>query len=239
MIDINCDLGEGLNNDDELMPFITSCNIACGGHAGDEETMSHVVALAKAHDVKIGAHPSYSDKANFGRKSLPLNTEEFQASIVQQISILRKLASNHDTSIHHIKPHGALYNDLVWNEVLADHFLTAIQPFQNEYKLYVPRESVIYSKAQRRGFELVCEAFADRNYNDDLSLVSRQQPNAMITDIEMVIEHLAEMVHRNHVRTISGKRIPIVASTYCIHSDTSNAVAIAKRIKEEFLVADS
>ncbi len=234
MIDVNCDLGEGLNNDGELMPYITSCNIACGGHAGDEESMSHVITLAKTHNVKIGAHPSYPDKVNFGRKSLSLGTEEFQASIVQQISILKELASQQVTSIHYIKPHGALYNDLVKNEVLADSFLTAIEPFRTECQLYVPRESIIYTEAMKRGFNPVCEAFADRNYNDDLSLVSRQQPNAMITDIELVIEHLSAMVHEHQVKTITGKRVPIVASTYCIHSDTANAVDIARRVKEEF-----
>ena len=169
MIDINCDVGEGLNNERLLMPYITSCNIACGGHAGDIQTMTIAVALSKKYHVKIGAHPSYPDKENFGRESMQISTDALSKSIIDQIQTLEKVVDDAHLKIHHIKPHGALYNDLAKDLSLANTFLDIIQNYSKKYALYSPFESTIAKEAPLRGFNVIYEGFADRNYNDDLS----------------------------------------------------------------------
>jgi UPF0271 protein len=234
MIDINCDVGEGLNNEHLLMPYITSCNIASGGHAGDRDSMNNVVRLAVRHNVKIGIHPSYPDRENFGRKSMELSREDLKNTILEQVQALEKVVKDLNANSHHIKPHGALYNDLAKSHSLTNDFLEIIEPYKNDYKLYVPYNSVISQEAIGRGFNIIYEAFADRNYNDDLSLVSRKEDNALIISPDQIINHISEIVNNNQVRTISGKLMPIKAATFCVHSDTGNAVDIVKRIYQEF-----
>ncbi|MDH5365910.1 MAG: 5-oxoprolinase subunit PxpA [Cyclobacteriaceae bacterium] len=235
MIDINCDVGEGVNNEHLLMPYITSCNIACGGHAGDEKMMTKVVELAKKHQVKIGAHPSYPDKENFGRKSILLSAKELNKTINHQIKALEKVASEFDMQLHHIKPHGALYNDIAKDNSLAKIFLDAIHKHLEKYVLYVPYESQIEKEALRNNFKIIYEAFADRNYNDDLNLVSRKESNAILTDVNQIIEHISLIKEKGEVRTISGQHLEIKASTFCVHSDTNNSVEIVKKIHEKFI----
>lgn len=227
-VDINCDVGEGLSNEFDLMPYIQSCNIACGGHAGDENSMQKVVALAIKNKVKIGAHPSYPDPGNFGRKTITMKPSELKISIQHQINRLRIIAREQGSNLHHIKPHGALYNDIAKNKELAIHFLEAIKSFKKEIKLYVPYNSVIAKNALKQGFSIEYEAFADRNYNDDLSLVSRLEKNAVITDPEAIWQHMSEMLNNEKVQTVSGKLLPIKATTFCVHSDTQNAAEIVK-----------
>ena len=229
-IDINCDVGEGLNNEPKLMPYIQSCNIACGGHAGDEHIMQQVVALAIKHNVKIGAHPSYPDKENFGRKTVVMEAAKLKQSIQYQINILKKIVDEQGGILHHIKPHGALYNDIAKDNDLSLQFLEAIQPYKKEVKLYVPYNSIIEKMAVSKGFSIVNEAFADRNYNDDLSLVSRQEKDALILNSEEISKHVFEMFNDNRVTTISGKKIFIKATTFCVHSDTKNASEIVKHL---------
>lgn len=235
MIDINCDVGEGLNNEHLLMPYIASCNIACGGHAGDVATMINVVELAKKYHVKIGAHPSYPDKENFGRKSIQLSEEELKNTIAHQIKTLGKIVSDFGLQIHHIKPHGALYNDIAKDKSLAKIFLDAIQEYRSKYALYVPYGSAIEKEALRKGFNIIYEAFADRNYNDDLSLVSRKESNAILTNVDQIVEHISQIKEKGKVRTISGQLLELKASTFCVHSDTNNSVAIVKEIHEKFI----
>lgn len=232
-IDINCDVGEGLNNEDKLMPYIQSCNIACGGHAGNSELMRAVAVLAIKHNVKIGAHPSYPDTENFGRISLEISPDDLIKSIRSQINDLIEIINNEGGSLHHIKPHGALYNDIVKNEALSLLFLEAILPYKTLAKLYVPYNSVIEKNALKKKFSIIYEAFADRNYNDDLSLVSRQEKNALITSPALVLKHLSEIINNELVTTISGKKTPIKALTFCVHSDTENVIEIVKRLYEE------
>jgi len=234
MIDINCDVGEGLDNEHLLMPYLSSCNIACGGHAGDHDSMSRVVSLAKQHQVKIGAHPSYPDRVNFGRTSMTLTHDELRDTIIDQIENLIKVTRQYGVDIHHIKPHGALYNDLVKSKSLAISFLEIISKYKSQYKLYVPFGSIIAEEAHQQGFDIVYEAFADRNYNDDLSLVSRKLPEALITNPELMISHISEMTQHHRVKTISGKLVEIRASTFCVHSDTQNAIDIVKKLHQEF-----
>lgn len=227
-IDINCDVGEGLNNEDVLMQYIQSCNIACGSHAGNKKQMQNIVALAIKYKVKIGAHPSYPDEENFGRKTMVMEPDEFKKSIQNQINLLLKIVKEQGVSLHHIKPHGALYNDLAKSDDLSVKFLNAVMPYKNMVKLYVPYNSAIEKNALKKGFSIIYEAFADRNYNDDLSLVSRQEKEALIINPKLILQNVLEMVNTQKVTTVSGKKVPIKAATFCVHSDTENAIEIVQ-----------
>lgn len=232
-IDINCDVGEGVGNEADLLPLISSCNIACCGHAGDDRSMTQVVKLAKQYGVHIGAHPSYPDKENFGRLSMDIGSTELTTSIRSQIHALNTILQQEQVSLHHIKPHGALYNDLAKNEALADLFLKAIASYKEVVVLYAPPSSVIAEKAIKHNFKVKLEAFADRSYNQDLSLVSRKLPNAVLIDPKIVLDHLVKMVHENKVVTIDGRESHIEAQTYCLHGDTPNALQILTYLSEE------
>ncbi len=225
-IDINCDLGEGVGNEADVLPLVSSCNIACGGHAGDEATMKWVVSLAKKHHVKIGAHPSYPDTANFGRVSMELTPNELIASLRKQIAQLLSVCAQEGVKLHHIKAHGALYNDIAKGGDLAKVFLEAIAPYKVATFLYVPAESGLAQLAVKEGFKIKKEAFGDRNYNTDLSLVSRKKNNALIVQPQSVLEHVLRMVTDGKVLTASGTFEDIQADTYCIHGDTPNALQI-------------
>jgi len=231
-IDINCDVGEGIGNEHELMPFIQSCNIACGGHAGSELSMKEMVMLAKKHKVKIGAHPSYPDIENFGRKSIILGKEELARTLLDQIETLRGIVVNCGGKLNHIKAHGALYNDLMTNEELSFEFLDIITPYKNDVKLFLPDRSVIANIAIRQGFNVDYEAFADRNYNDDLSLVPRKEKNAVITHPDTILKQVLEIKNNATVTSISGLQIPILAGTICLHSDTDNIIESLKYLNQ-------
>ncbi|WP_324027749.1 5-oxoprolinase subunit PxpA [Maribacter sp. BPC-D8] len=232
-IDINCDVGEGVGNEEALFPLISSCNIACGGHAGSKESIVFCLELAKKYNVKVGAHPSYPDKENFGRVSMNLSDDELIQSIKQQMQLFMSLCSQMDVELNHIKPHGALYNDIAKDEHLAKTFLTGIEEFKKGAVLYVPFCSVIQRLALENGFKVLVEAFADRNYNTDLSLVSRKESNALITEGKEVLAHLLRMYNENEVKTVSGDNIPIIANTYCIHGDTPSALQILAYLSNE------
>lgn len=232
-IDINCDVGEGVANEAQLFPYISSCNIACGGHTGDRDSMIATVSLAKRYGIGIGAHPSYPDKDNFGRKSLSMDADELSQSIASQIGTLESICLEEGMELRHIKPHGALYNDLAKNEELAHLFLKAIEPYKNKLNLFVPFDSVIERLALKRGFQIMVEAFADRNYNEDLSLVSRSLPNALITKPAEVLEHVLHMVTEQKVRTVANTFTGIKADTYCVHGDTTEALQILTYISKE------
>jgi len=225
-IDINCDVGEGVGNEKELFPLIGSCNIACGGHAGSEETIRLCLELAKQFSVKVGAHPSFPDKKNFGRVSMNISNEELIKSIQTQMQLFQSILKDMDMQLHHIKPHGALYNDIAKDEFLAVTFLKSIETFKNQVYLYVPYGSVIQRIAIENGFKVLIEAFADRNYNTDLSLVLRKENNALISEGRKVLEHILNMYVDKVVETVSGESIAIDADTYCIHGDTPSAIQI-------------
>jgi UPF0271 protein len=232
-IDINCDVGEGIGNEEILFPFISSCNIACGGHAGDKEIMQKIAILAKKHQVKIGAHPSYPDKENFGRVSLSIPFEVLKTSILEQVSALLPVLETQGVALHHIKAHGALYNDIAKDKGLASVFLDAVEQFKEVAHIYVPFGSVLKEEALKRGFNIMVEAFGDRNYNSDLTLVSRKTPNAVIEEPKDVLEHIVNMVKNNTVKTINGTEQNISAETYCIHGDTPSAIQILMYLSEE------
>ena len=225
-IDINCDVGEGVGNESLILPLISSCNIACGGHAGNSASMRKVIKLALKHNVKIGAHPSYPDQENFGRLSIEISSKDLIKSIREQLKNFAILCNSEKAILHHIKPHGALYNDIAKDKKLARVFLTAILPYKSYIKLYVPFNSVIAEEAKKQGFSILKEVFLDRNYHQDLSLVSRKEPNAILEKPEEVLQHVTQMVKNKQVKTIDNKLISIAADTYCIHGDTSSAYKI-------------
>jgi len=227
-IDINADVGEGLGNEADLMPFLSSCNIACGGHAGDEVIMSQIVKLAKKHHVKVGAHPSFPDKANFGRVNLDISDAELYASIIDQISALKNIAEAEGVTLNHIKPHGALYNLAAKDEKTARVVIEVIKRLELPIDLYAPFNSVIANLAKQENIAVTFEAFADRNYNDDLSLVSRTNSNAILHKKEAVLCHVLSIVKNRKVTSISGVEVPIKATTICVHGDTKNALEILK-----------
>ena len=234
MLNINCDLGEGLNNENIIMPLIDSCNVACGGHAGDNASMIECVEISIRNNVKIGAHPSYPDKINFGRKKINISPSELSYSIISQIESLEAIASSYGVILNHIKAHGALYNYMMIDADLSNLYLDALKEFKNKYSLYIPYKSEIEKKALKRGFSVTYEVFGDRNYNDDLSLVSRENENALITDPNNVIEHIRNIKENNSVKTITGNFQKIKFDTICIQSDTNNSIDLLKKINKEF-----
>jgi len=226
MIDINCDLGEGLDNEHIIMPLISSCNISCGAHAGSIEIMDKVIQLAVKHKVKIGAHPSFPDRKNFGRKVLDISNSDLQKSLEDQLTILKDRALLQNATIHHVKPHGALYNLIAVNREKASIVIAAIQHVFEAVKLYVPYQSRIEEVAVKSGIEIVYEAFADRMYNEDLSLVSRTFSNALIQDKLEVLKQVQKISNKQLVTTVNFHEKKIKASTFCVHGDTKNAIEI-------------
>ncbi|MEQ6123165.1 5-oxoprolinase subunit PxpA [Pseudotenacibaculum sp. MALMAid0570] len=233
MIDFNCDVGEGLNNEHLLMPLISSCNIACGGHAGSIEIIDKVLQLAIENNVKIGAHPSFPDKENFGRKIMEITDEKLQQSLKEQMLLFKERAALQNGKIHHVKPHGALYNLIAVNEEKALLVVKAIQEVFGTIKIYVPYNSVIEKVAIESGLEIVYEAFADRNYNDNLTLVSRALPYGVITDKEKVVAHVKRMAEKSEVKTVQDNIKEIKADTFCIHGDNKNVLEILEALKSE------
>src|SRR6056297_2763649 len=225
-IDINCDVGEGVGNEEAIFPYISSCNIACGGHAGDKETMLKVASLAKKHNLKVGSHPSYPDKANFGREVMDISDQNLIQSIRKQLADFDEVLKQEQISLHHIKAHGALYNQTAKDEQLAKVYLNAIHDYKYRALLYAPYNSVVAKLAKERGFKLWFEAFADRNYNTDLSLLSRKEENALIEDPEAVLKHILPIIKKGEVITVDGKSHKILADTLCIHGDTVSALKI-------------
>ena len=234
MLNINCDLGEGLNNEHIIMPLIDSCNIACGGHAGDSGSMIECVEISIKNNVKIGAHPSYPDKINFGRKKIDISPSELSYSIISQIESLETIADSYGLELNHIKAHGALYNQMIIDAELSNFYLDTIKDFKNKCSLYIPYKSEIEKIALKKGFSIIYEVFGDRNYNDDLSLVSRNNENALITDPESVVNHIKTIKETETVKTINGNFKKIKFDTICIHSDTNNSIEILKKINQEF-----
>ncbi len=234
MLNINCDLGEGLNNEHIIMPLIDSCNIACGGHAGDSGSMIECVEISIKNNVKIGAHPSYPDKINFGRKKIDISPSELSYSIISQIESLETIADSYGLELNHIKAHGALYNQMMIDAELSNFYLDTIKDFKNKCSLYIPYKSEIEKIALKKGFSIIYEVFGDRNYNDDLSLVSRNNEDALITDPESVVNHIKTIKETETVKTINGNYKKIKFDTICIHSDTNNSIEILKKINQEF-----
>lgn len=231
-IDINADLGEGSPNDALLMPLISSCNIACGGHFGTDKSMNETIELAKKYDVKIGAHPSFPDKDNFGRKLLTMTKAELTEAIFFQLLRFTAVCEMAEATFHHVKLHGALYNYAAKDAPTADAVVEAITAMKYRPTLYLPYGSVLHRKAENL-FPLKFEAFIDRRYNLDGSLVSRTEVDAVIQNKEAAWEQLLNMIEKQVVRTRKGEWIPVNANTFCIHGDHKHSVEIMSYISEQ------
>ena len=227
-IDINADVGEGIGNENELFPFISSCNIACGGHTGNYKTMLSTVKLAKQHNIKIGAHPSFEDRKNFGRKILKVDKKELLSSLINQVESLKNILKNEKIKLNHIKAHGALYNLSAYDKDSAKIIIELAKKIDT--KLYVPYSSLISKIAKEQGVETCNELFVDRNYNSDLTLVSRENSNALINDSKTMFEHVKKIINDQIITSINNKNMSVEFDTLCIHGDSPNAIELIKEL---------
>jgi 5-oxoprolinase (ATP-hydrolysing) subunit A len=239
-ININCDLGEkskfhSVENDPKLLNIVNSANIACGYHAGDEQTMDMVIKISKENGVSIGAHPSFNDPSNFGRKRINLNSSEIKKLIFEQYEILQKIAQTNNENVTHIKPHGALNNMACEDLELATTLATAINEINKNIIYLVPTGSKMEIAAKKLNMNIACEIFADRNYEDDGNLVSRKKPNALITDPELAKKHVLNMVENQALNCLSGKQIPCEIDSVCIHGDNDSSLLTAISIKDDLV----
>lgn len=230
-IDLNCDMGEGMPNDAALMPFISSANIACGFHAGDEYTMETTVKLCKDFGVRIGAHPSFPDRANFGRTMMEMSPEEIYKMVREQIQVLHKHASAQGEKIHHVKPHGALYNASAKDPAIAKAIAHAVFDEDPNLLLFGLSGSYSLAAAEAMGLKTAHEVFGDRAYQADGSLVPRNQAHACLDQTEEVIHQVKRMVQKGEVQAISGEIIPLRIDTICLHGDGPHALEFAKAIR--------
>lgn len=233
-IDLNCDLGEGFPNDESIMPFISSVNIACGYHAGDEYIMNKTVELALKNEVAIGAHPGFPDKANFGRKDMDLSNEEYFDLIREQLESLKKVTDAFDTKISHIKPHGALYNKSASDEMVAKLIAEAIADYDRDMIVYGLSGSCSIFEAEALGLKTVNEVFCDRRYDSFGKLCSRQMKDAIIYDQPAAIAQAVKMIKESQVISLDGKLIQIKAESICIHGDHEQAVHLTKNLYKAF-----
>jgi UPF0271 protein len=236
-ININCDLGEkskfhSIENDPKLLNIVNSANVACGYHAGDEATMEMVVKISKKNGVSIGAHPSFKDLENFGRKRINLNSSEIKKLIIAQYETLQAIAQKHDDKVTHIKPHGALNNMACEDLELATTLANVINEINKDIIYLVPTGSKMEVAAKKLNMKIACEIFADRNYEDNGNLVSRSKSNAIINDPEIAKKHVLEMIKNQSLNCLSGKKIPCNIDSVCIHGDNKNSLNTAKIIKK-------
>ena len=239
-ININCDLGEksklhNNENDPFLLGIVNSANVACGYHAGDEATMDQVIKISKENNVSIGAHPSFNDPENFGRKRMNVSSAEIKKLIIDQYEILQRIAFNHNESVTHIKPHGALNNMACEDLELATTIAKTVNEIDRDMIYLVPTGSKMEIAAKKIGMKIACEIFADRNYEDDGNLVSRSKPNALITDPDQAKKHVLSMVKNQAINCHSGKQIHCEIDSICIHGDNSSSLVTARSIKNNLL----
>ncbi len=239
-ININCDLGEKSKHhsnkyDPDLLNIVNSANVACGYHAGDDESMNQVVEISKKNGVSIGAHPSFNDPENFGRKRMNLSSKEIRKLIIDQYAILQEIASKHGESVTHIKPHGALNNMACEDIELATIIAKSIYEISKDLIYLVPTGSKMEEAAKKLNMKIACEIFADRNYEDNGNLVSRKKTNALITDPEEAKKHVLSMVKNQALNCFSGKQIPCEIDSVCIHGDNESSLATAKSIRNNLI----
>lgn len=231
-IDMNADLGEGDPYDAELLQIISSCNVACGGHAGDEASMRATVMVAIANNVAIGAHPSYPDRDGFGRRSLFLGGPELLTSLVEQITTLRDITAEEGTTITHVKPHGALYNDAVTDRALAELVARATKAAMPGAALVGSPGSELEKAAHQQAIRFVAEAFIDRAYLDNGQLMPRSEARAVHDSIETITAQAISLAINQNVTAHSGEMINVVAETLCIHGDTPGAADVARTVRD-------
>jgi len=237
-VDLNCDLGESFGNytigdDATIIPLASSCNIACGMHAGDPLVMRKTVRLAKEADIAVGAHPGYPDLQGFGRRDMSLSPDEAYAFVLYQLGALQGFCQAEEVSLHHVKPHGQLYNRCAVDYELARSVAQAVKDFDDRLILVGLANGELIRAGNDVGLKTAQEFFADRNYTDNGLLQPRNQPDALIHDENVAIDRIKQAVEQGTVTTISGKTIAIVADTICVHGDSTQALLFVKRIRDE------
>ncbi|MDA8109020.1 MAG: LamB/YcsF family protein [Betaproteobacteria bacterium] len=238
-IDLNCDMGESfgawkMGADAEIMPLISSANIACGFHAGDPATIRKTVRLAVDHGVAVGAHPSLPDLQGFGRRVMRISPQEMYDLVLYQAGAIEAFARAAGAKLHHVKCHGALYNMAANDEALSDAMARAVQDLGGDVVLYALSNSRMMQVARGRGLRVAGEVFADRGYLDDGTLAPRGSPGAMIEDEAGAVAHALAMIEQGFVTSLSGKRVPVAPDTLCLHGDQPGAVAFAKALRKAF-----
>ena len=233
-IDFNCDMGESfgsykLGQDEEIIKYITSANVACGFHAGDPQWMRHTVNLAKEHGVAVGAHPSFPDLQGFGRRNMLLTSAEAKNDVMYQIGALKAFTRDH--SLQHVKPHGAMYNMSADGGDLAKAINEAVLEIDSEMILIVLAGSPWADLAREMGLRVATEAFADRALNPDGTLVSRSKPGSVIHDLDEVVERSLKMVTEGRATAVTGEEVAVQADTLCLHGDTPGAVEMARAVR--------
>jgi UPF0271 protein len=234
-IDLNADLGEGCEFDVELMAIVSSCNIACGGHAGDSLSMTTTVDLAVANEVAIGAHPGYSDRSGFGRVSHFQSGDELHKTLIKQLDTLQEIVCSAGSSLTHVKPHGALYNDAAGDRSVAKIVVQAVQHVCGNAAIIGPPKSELERAAAEENITFIAEAFVDRAYLPDGSLVPRSEPNAVHADMNTITTQAATLATKGTLTAETGEVIEVHASTLCIHGDTANAAEIGLAVREVLL----
>lgn len=230
-VDLNCDLGEGAGSDDNILPLVTSANIACGFHAGGPAEMRRTVNAAIAHGVAIGAHPGLPDRENFGRMSRPITPDEAYEMVMYQLGALDGFVRAAGGTMAHVKPHGALYNMAATDPALADAIANAVRDADRGLVLMGLSGSELIRAGQRAGLATASEVFADRGYQPDGSLTPRDRPGAILTDADLVVQQAIDLVRKQRVRAIDGTDVTVHTDTICIHGDGTNAVEFARAIR--------
>ncbi len=238
-MDINCDMGESfwdrkVGSDEEIMPFISSANIACGFHGGDPVTIEKTINVAIKNQVSIGAHPSFYDLEGFGRNEMSLTKEELSAVLRYQISAVKGMVTALGGKLSHVKPHGALYNMVARSEMYSEVLVDTVHQIDPTLRLFGLPNSVTEQVARQKGLVFVPEAFADRAYNHDGTLVRRNESGAVIDSVEVVVSRVIELILNNRIKTIDNEWIALEAKTICIHGDGKNAIDLAKGLYKAF-----
>ncbi|MBC54881.1 MAG: hypothetical protein CMQ34_13720 [Gammaproteobacteria bacterium] len=231
-IDLNADLGEGGDHDNALLALVSSANISCGAHAGSEADIRAALQTAKQYGVRIGAHPSYPDRDNMGRKVMAMPVKQLQKSLRAQLTHLHNLASDASVVIRFVKPHGALYNQAARDLTLATHVVSAIKAFDSSLTLVGLAGSQLLRAGRDAGLSTCAEAFVDRAYQTDGSLLPRSHAGAVLVDTELAVQQALHIITRQCVQTHDGQTIPMRADTLCIHGDTPQALSFAKALHQ-------
>lgn len=230
VIDINCDLGEGTGHELAIMPLISSVNIACGFHAGNAVTMLETARLAKKFGIAVGAHPSWEDREHFGRRTMQVAPDECYALILYQLGALQAICKVEDIPLHHVKPHGALYNQAATEPDLAKAIAAAVKDFDPALVLYGMAGSLLVEAGKKIGLRTAAEGFADRTYTSEGLLTPRTMHHAMITDPKQAVKQVLQLIREHTVTSSEGKLVPLVADTICIHGDGAHAPEFAQAL---------
>jgi UPF0271 protein len=234
VIDLNCDMGEGMDTDAAIMPFISSANIACGYHAGDEATMRNTVHLCLEHGVAIGAHPSVADRENFGRTEMEVSSDELSNHVLAQLHLMQNICNELGATLHHVKPHGALYNMSARDAKIAAVIAETIHRFNPSLVLFGLSGSHSVAEGVMAGLKTAAEVFADRTYQPDGSLTPRNQANALVSSVAEAVAQAEMLVLEQKVRTVNGTMINLMAETICLHGDGPFAVSFARNLHQLF-----